>query len=273
MQTVPHPRRRRFFIPSFSGLMIAASVALLCAACADDPPRRAEVKPPGVQSPIDDAKLVYGFRPASPDGIGKVYMGREIAQVMGHQGAPWLERPEREEEEEPQKLVELMALRPSDVVADIGAGTGYFSFRLAAKVPEGKVLAVDIQQEMLDLLKAAAKERGVKNVEPVLGKVDDPNLPEAAVDAVLMVDAYHEFDHPREMMEAIVRALEPGGRVMLVEYRGEDPEVPIKPLHKMTEAQAKKEMAAVGLGHVKTFKDLPRQHVMVFQKGDPRGGK
>jgi ubiquinone/menaquinone biosynthesis C-methylase UbiE len=209
---------------------------------------------------------VYQTGRPSADGIGKFYMGREIAQVMGHLGAPWLERAEREEEEHPQKLVQMMELRPTDVVADIGAGTGYFSFRLAAKVPEGKVLAVDIQPEMLDLLKGAARERGVKNVEPVLGKIDDPCLPPAAVDVALMVDAYHEFDHPREMMEGIFRALKPGGRVVLVEYRGEDPDVPIKPLHKMTEAQAKKEMAVVGLQHVKTLPGLPRQHVMIFRK-------
>ena len=217
----------------------------------------------------DDKKSVYETRPATADGIGKVYMGREIAQVMGHQGAPWLERAEREEEEHPQKLVELMALRPSHVVADIGAGTGYFSFRMAAKVPEGKVLAVDIQPEMLDLLKQAAKARNVKNVEPVLGKIDDPCLPPDSADVALMVDAYHEFDHPREMMEGVVRGLKVGGRVVLVEYRAEDPDVPIKPLHKMTEAQAKKEMAAVGLEHVKTHPDLPRQHVMIFRKPEP----
>lgn len=213
-----------------------------------------------------DAKPVYQTRPASPDGIGKFYMGREIAQVMGHQGAAWLERAEREEEERPDRLVELMALRPSDVVADIGAGTGYFSFRMSAKVPQGKVLAVDIQPEMLDLLKDAAKARRVTNVVPVLGKIDDPNLAALTVDVALMVDAYHEFDHPREMMDGIVKALKPGGRVVLVEYRGEDPDVPIKPLHKMTENQAKKEMSAVGLEHVKTLPDLPRQHVMIFRK-------
>ena len=230
----------------------------------DDPPATKAPPPSTAAAP----NPVYEIRRGSPDGIGKFYMGREIAHVMGHEGADWLERPEREEEEEPQKLMGLMALRPGDVVADIGAGTGYFSFRMAAKVPEGKVLAVDIQPEMLDLLTRAAAKRGVKNVEPVLGKVDDPNLPEGAVDAVLLVDAYHEFDHPREMMEAIVRALKPGGRVVLVEYRGEDPEVPIKPLHKMTEAQAKKEMGAVGLRHVKTHEDLPRQHVMIFRKAE-----
>ena len=213
-----------------------------------------------------DAKPVYETRPASVDGIGKFYMGREIAQVMGHEGAPWLERAEREEEERPDKLVELMALRPADVVADIGAGTGYFSLRISAKVPQGKVLAVDIQPEMLELLKEAANARRVTNVEPVLGKIDDPNLPTSTVDVALMVDAYHEFDHPREMMDGIVKALKPGGRVVLVEYRGEDPDVPIKPLHKMTQAQAKREMGAVGLEHVKTLPDLPRQHVMIFRK-------
>ena len=239
-------------------LLLAAPFGL---ACSEEAPAIKTAAPPAAAQ-----KPVYEIRPASQDGIGKFYMGREIAHVMGHEGAEWLERPEREREEEPQKLLELMSLRPADVVADIGAGTGYFSFRIAALVPEGKVLAVDIQPEMLDLLKEAAGKRGVKNVEPVLGKVDNPNLPESAVDVALFVDAYHEFDHPREMMAAIVRALKPGGRVVLVEYRGEDPDVPIKPLHKMTEAQAKKEMAAVGLIHVETLKDLPRQHVMIFQK-------
>ena len=193
-------------------------------------------------------------------------MGREIAQVMGHLGAGWLERPQREREEQPAKLVDALELRPTDAVADIGAGTGYFSFRLAKKVPQGKVLAVDIQPEMLDLLRDAAAERNVKNVEPVLGKVDDPNLPAESVDLALMVDAYHEFDFPREMMNGIVKALKPGGRVALVEYRGEDASVPIKPLHKMTEAQAVREMTAVGLEHVETVESLPTQHLMIFRK-------
>lgn len=238
-------------------------------ALAEEPrpaPHKAPPKTPAPRNAELPPKSHYETRPASPDGIGKVYMGREIAQVMGHQGAAWLERPEREREERPAKLIELMDLRPTDVVADIGAGTGYFTFRIAPKVARGKVLAVDIQQEMLELLAAAARQRGVKNVEPVLGTVDDPGLPESAVDIVLLVDAYHEFDHPREMMEGIVRALRPGGRVVLVEYRGEDPRVPIKPLHKMTEAQAIKEMGAVGLKHIKTHGDLPRQHVMIFGK-------
>src|SRR6185437_4223813 len=157
-------------------------------------------------------------------------------------------------------------LKPTDVVADIGAGTGYFSFRIAPKVPRGKVLAEDIEPAMLADIKTNAAKAGAKNVEPVLGTVEDPNLPEGGVDVVLMVDAYHEFDHPREMMLAIVKALKPGGRVIDLEYRGEDPNVPILPHHKMTEAQAIKEMTAVGLRHVKTFEDLPQQHLMIFEK-------
>ena len=224
--------------------------------------------PPPATSPAASERdgVTYSTTRPSADGIGKVYMGREIAQVMGHLGAGWLERPGREREEQPRKAIEMMELRPGDVVADIGAGTGYFSFRMAEKVPKGKVLAVDIQPEMLDLMRKAAKEKHVMNVEPVLGKEDDPMLPEGAVDVVLMVDAYHEFDHPREMMQAIVKSLKPGGRVIDVEYRAEDPDVAIKPHHKMSEAQAVKEMAAVGLKHVKTLKDLPQQHFMVFQK-------
>ena len=245
----------------------ALTALVLTAGCSTT--ARAEV--PATMPPTTrPAAEVYEYRAPTRDGIGKWYMGREIAHVMGHQGAPWLERPEREEEERPRVLVENMALEADDVVADIGAGTGYFTFRIAPRVPEGKVLAVDIQPEMLERLEAAAKERGVGNVEPVLGEVDDPNLPEAAVDVVLMVDAYHEFDHPYEMMTAVARALKPGGRVVLVEYRGEDPAVPIKPLHKMTEAQAAREMAAVGLAHEQTLKVLPRQHLMIFRK--PGGG-
>jgi ubiquinone/menaquinone biosynthesis C-methylase UbiE len=256
---MPKTRLPRACLAAFALLLVCA----LAPALADDPKPAA---PAGAEKPG-----AYETRPASADGIGKFYMGREIAQVMGHQGADWLERPEREAEEQPQKLVEMMALRPADVVADIGAGTGYFSFRMAAKVPKGKVLAVDIQPEMLDLLKRAAKTRGVTNVEPLLGTTDDPRLPPGGVDVALLVDAYHEFDHPREMMQGIVRGLKPGGRVVLVEYRGEDPDVPIKPLHKMSEAQAKKELSAVGLEHVKTLEDLPRQHVLIFRKPEANG--
>jgi precorrin-6B methylase 2 len=209
---------------------------------------------------------VYTTTRPSYDGTGKLYMGREIAQVMSHGGADWLERPGRENEEAPSKAIAMMDLKPADVVADIGAGTGYFSFRIAKHVPQGKVLAEDIDPQMIRDIRSAVTSNHVANVEPVLGTTSDPHLPPAAVDVVLMVDAYHEFDHPREMMEAIVRSLKPGGRVIDLEYRGEDDQVLIKPHHKMTEAQAIKEMAAVGLVHLKTLHDLPQQHFLIFQK-------
>jgi ubiquinone/menaquinone biosynthesis C-methylase UbiE len=185
---------------------------------------------------------------------------------MGHEGGDWLERPEREAEEQPRVLLENMNLGAMDVVADIGAGTGYFSFRIAPLVPQGKVLAEDIQPEMLDVVRNRSTAQGIKNIEPVLGTTADVKLPQNSLDVVLLVDAYHEFDHPREMMQSIVRALKPGGRVVQVEYRGEDPAVPIKPLHKMTEAQAKREMAAAGLVYVETKNALPRQHILIFRK-------
>jgi protein-L-isoaspartate O-methyltransferase len=202
-----------------------------------------------------------------PDGTGKFYMGREIAQVMGHPAAGWLERPERDQEEDPERMIEELNVRPGDVVADIGAGTGYLSRRLAKQVgPKGKVLAVDIQPEMLVLLTNRMAQLGISNVFPVLGRNTSPQLPEGSVDLALMVDVYHEFDFPYEMMQAICAALKPGGRVVFVEYRGEDPSVPIKLVHKMTEAQVKKEMAALPLHWVQTLRSLPRQHMIVFRK-------
>jgi ubiquinone/menaquinone biosynthesis C-methylase UbiE len=226
----------------------------------------------GCQTPSDDSSArtdtsnVYSQTEPSRDGTGKVYMGREISQVMGHRGAAWLERPERAEKEKPELLVDSMRLAPTSVVADIGAGTGYFSFRIAPRVPEGRAFAVDIQPEMLDIVRSKMEEKGIDNVTPVRGTVTDPNLPSDSVDAALMVDAYHEFSHPHEMMLNLKDALVPGGRVYLVEYRKEDPSIPIKPLHKMTEAQARKELEAVGFEWVTTQEMLPRQHVLVFRK-------
>ncbi len=214
---------------------------------------------------------LYEIRPASADGIGKVFLGREISQVMGHQGADWLERPEREIEERTDLVIPELKLKPGEVVADIGAGTGYFSWRLAKAVgPTGRVLAVDIQREMLTVLARAMRSRGVSNVVPVLGTLTDPRLPTNSVDLVVMVDVYHEFSQPYEMLSAICRAVKPGGRVAFIEYRGEDPAVPIKPLHKMTEAQVKREAAVHPLEWVETITTLPRQHLIVFRK---RGGK
>lgn len=202
-----------------------------------------------------------------PDGIGQFYMGREIAHVMGHQGADWLERPEREAEEDTEAMVNALHLKKGEVVADIGAGTGYISRKLAKRVGNnGTVLAVEIQQEMLDLLTNKAVTAGITNIKPVLGTITDPKLQPGAVDTVLMVDVYHEFDHPCEMLSAIVGALKPGGRVVFVEYRGEDPKVPIKRVHKMTEEQVKKEAAAQALVWKQTIETLPRQHIIIFEK-------
>ncbi len=209
--------------------------------------------------------LGYTYAEASRDGTGKVYYGREIAQVMGHLGADWLERPERQQEERTDLLLDALALKPTDTVADIGAGTGYFSFRLAKTLPQGRVLAEDIQPEMIQYLNDGKKKLAISNVQPVLGTVTDPKLPPASIDLALFVDAYHEFSHPREMLTQIVKSLKPGGRVVLVEYRAEDPSVPIKALHKMSIAQASREMKAVGLTLLKSDERLPWQHILIFQ--------
>ena len=220
----------------------------------------------------DKSPPLYETRaPHDPNGIGRFYLGREIAHVMGHQAADWLERPEREPEERPSVLVDALRLKPGDQVADIGAGTGYLSWRLAQKVgAKGVVYSVDIQPEMLALLAQKMAARQVTNVQPVLGTITDPNLPTNSLDLVIMVDVYHEFDHPYEMMQAICRALKPGGRVVFVEYRSEDPNIPIKLVHKMTEAQVRREASVQGLDWLETINDLPRQHIICFRKKWPQ---
>jgi SAM-dependent methyltransferase len=218
----------------------------------------------------------YQTRTPSRDGIGKVYMGREISDVLGHLGAGWLERPTRLLEEQPARAIAALHLAPTDTIADIGAGTGYFSFRLAAAVPQGRVLAVDSQPEMVEILEGQKAEYRAQqggnpmgtfrgdNVQPILGTEDSPQLPPASVDVALLVDAYHEFSQPREMMQGIIQALKPGGRVVLIEYRGENPLIPIKPHHKMTQAQVKKELTALGLVWQETLEVLPQQHILIF---------
>lgn len=205
----------------------------------------------------------------NPDGIGKFYMGREIAQVMGHQGAGWLERSTREWEEQPQKVINDLNLKPTDVVADIGAGTGYFSFRIAPLLTgNGKVYAVDIQPEMIEILNFLKVEKNILNVEPVLSSDMSPQLPTGSIDLALMVDAYHEFNYPHEMMQGIVNAMKPDARVVLVEYKGENPFIAIKPLHKMTERQVIKEMKSVGLDWKETKRDISQQHLLIFTKSN-----
>jgi SAM-dependent methyltransferase len=208
----------------------------------------------------------YLSAPSSPDGIGKIFMGREIAQVMGHPGIGWLERTDREKEEAPTKAISLLNLAPNAVIADIGAGSGYYSFMISPLVPLGKVIAVDIQQEMLDYLSKEAAARKITNVEPHLGTIESIQLPDNTLDAVLFVDAYHEFSHPAEMLKSIHSALKPGGKIYLLEYRAEDPNVPIKNLHKMSAAQAIKEFDAIGFTFVENKPDLPWQHFLVFKK-------
>jgi len=241
------------------------ALALLCIstlglpACAEPRPAPAAAQNTGSDSP-------YSTKAASPDGIGKVYLDREISFVMGHLGAGWLERPTREAEERTDLLLDNLPLEPDDVVADLGAGTGYFSLPMARRVPQGRVLAVDLQPEMLEIIQRRAQSAGLANVEALQATETDPRLPLGQVDLVLMVDAYHEFSYPREVMEGVVAGLKPGGQVVLIEYRAEDPAVPILELHKMSEAQARKEMAAVGLEWVETKGFLPQQHFMVFRK-------
>jgi len=208
----------------------------------------------------------YTLKQPSRDGIGKVYMGREISHFVSAHAISWLERPERDGEESPSKVLDLLGLVGNETVADIGAGSGYFTFLMAPLVPRGRVIAVDIQQEMLNFLEGKKKLRRAFNVETLLGTIEDSRLPENSTDLVLMVDAYHEFSHPREMMDSIVKGLKPGGRVVFLEYRAEDPSVPIKPLHKMTMQQVKAEMKAVGLEFSEMKDILPAQHFLVFKK-------
>jgi ubiquinone/menaquinone biosynthesis C-methylase UbiE len=261
MHAPRRPTQRIVFAGRLAPVVLLASACLFTACDAKRP------ESIGDAGAIEQAAgKTYEFAAASRDGIGKFYMGREISQVMGHLGAAWLERPTREREERTDLLIDNLPLKADSVVADIGAGTGYFSFGIAKRVPQGEVLAVDIQREMLDMIEARKADGPVKNVTTILGTPSDPHLPEAAVDLILIVDAYHEFSHPREMAEAMVRSLVPGGSLVLIEYRAEDPAVAIKPLHKMTAAQAIAEMRAVGLTWERTENFLPQQHFLVFRR-------
>lgn len=243
-------------LPALIFLLIAALSLPLLGACSNDTE----------QTGADAGNSRYVEGKPTRLGIGKVYMGRQIAYVMSHEGAGWLERGSREYEERTDLLINNLPIEPDDTVVDMGAGSGYFSRRMALMVPDGEVLAVDIQQEMLDKLMTYANAVDLNNIRPVLATETDPNLPANAVDLVLLVDAYHEFSYPYEVMSAIYNSLKTGGKVVLIEYRAEDPDVPIHPAHKMTQEQSIKEMEAVGLQWVETLDILPRQHFMVFER-------
>lgn len=213
------------------------------------------------------AQSPYTYKKADPDGTGKWYMGREIAHVMSHYGIGWLERTEREEEERTSLLLKNMNLEPGEIVADIGAGSGYHVARIAPFVgPSGKVKAIDIQMEMLDFIQERIKKLNIRNVDLILGTERSLQLPLASVDKMLLVDVYHEFAFPKEMGESMFEVLKPGGKIFLVEFRAEDPYVPIKKVHKMTENQAVKELEAAGLRFEKNLDNLPWQHCLVFRK-------
>jgi SAM-dependent methyltransferase len=239
-------------LPAFSASFVFCVLALFCGLVVAQPSIKAER---------------YTSIPLGPGGIGKRYMGREIAAVMGWQGASWLEREERGREERTDLLLESLALKPGTVVADIGAGTGYLSRRLAPLVmPGGKIWAVDVQPEMINLLQAQVKKEGWMQIETRLGAVDNINLPDGTLDLAIMVDVYHELAQPFEVMSSVLRALKPGGRVVFVEYKAEDASVPIKPLHKMSEEQIKREASVFALDWERTVKTLPWQHVVFFRK-------
>ena len=242
-------------------LAVGIVVALAGGICvADEPPKKRE-------------KPKYEFpEKYDSNGIGKVYLGREIAQVMGYGGIGWLDRKERIKEEDPAALIKALDLKEGMVVADVGAGSGYHTFMMAPLVgAKGKVIASDIQQEMLDAVIKKAKEKKVTNVETVKGTETDPKLPAGKVDLILLVDVYHEFAHPFEMTEKMVESLKPGGRVVFVEFRAEDDKVLIKAVHKMTERQVLKEMLPfTEMEHTKTVGTLPWQHVVIFTKKEPK---
>ena len=209
---------------------------------------------------------VYVLKTGDYNGIGKWYMGREIAYVMGFEGIGWLERSQREKEENVSNLVQNMGIKPNDTIADIGAGSGYHAFRMAPLAKRGLVYAVDIQTEMLMAIENTKETNNIKNIKTILGSEKSVYLPKNSVDKILMVDVYHEFSFPVEMIKSIKSALKPNGQLFLIEYRAEDPNVPIKRIHKMTEKQAVKEMEAAGFKLKINIDNLPWQHCMVFVK-------
>lgn len=202
----------------------------------------------------------------------KRYKERRIAPYMTWHGAVWLTRPERAQEEQTDKLLSALKIKPGQTVCDLGCGNGYYTLELARMVgPKGKVLAVDIQQEMLHLLDLRVKEAGLTNVEPIPSTPIDPRLPPASCDLILVVDVYHEFGYPEQMLAALHKALKPDGRLVLVEFRAEDPLVPIKPEHKMSKRQVLKELEPNGYELAEQYDELSWQHVLFFRQAEKKG--
>lgn len=216
--------------------------------------------------PSAEEDETYYFKNGDVNGTGKWYMGREIAYVMGYQGINWLERGTREKEENTSSLLRNMKIEKTDVIADIGAGSGYHVFKMAPKAKDGKVYAVDIQDEMLAAMEKKKKKKKSTNIKLIKGSETSVNLPPNSIDKFLMVDVYHEFSFPKEIIASVSEAMKADGKLYLIEYRGEDPAVPIKKVHKMTEEQAILEMKAAGLKLEKNINNLPWQHCMVFVK-------
>lgn len=208
----------------------------------------------------------YSTKEPHRDGIGKVYMGREISGIMGAGGGNWLERDTRQEEENVALAIANMELNPESVVADIGAGTGYYTFRIAPNVPQGKVYAVEVQDAFVSALKESKRKLVYSNVEVVKGGSQDINIPANSLDLAIMVDVYHELEYPQEMLQSVREALKPGGKLLLLEYRAEDPAIPIKELHKMSVEQANKELNANGFKLYKQEDFLPIQHFLLYEK-------
>ena len=223
-------------------------------------------QPAAITKPIAIDDSVYTYAKASPDGTGKFYLGREISHVMGAGGASWLERAEREKEEGTAFVLKKLPITSTSVVADIGAGTGYYSFRIAKLVPQGKVYAVELQDELIGYLNREALIKSTKNVSVVKGSGQSPNLPDTSIDLAIMVDVYHELAYPHEMMQNIYMALKPGGKLLLLEYKLEDTSIPIKELHKMSVKQVDKEMKMNGFKKSSYNGDLPIQHYLLYQK-------
>ncbi len=237
-----------------SFLIITTLLVAICVGC------KAQVK----TSAQNDS--VYTYVTGSIDGIGKYYMGREIAHVMGASGSEWLERSSRQQEEHSQQAIDSLPLQPNSTVADIGAGTGYYSFRIAAKIPAGKVYAVDVQDEMITQLANKKQQLHAGNVTVIKSSDSSTNLPINSVDLAIMVDVYHELEYPHEILQSIYKALKPGGKLLLLEYRKEDPSIPIKELHKLSVQQANKELAANGFVLYQRKEFLPIQHYLLYVK-------